>query len=116
VCAKVVVVATSAQLQLDRLMARNTALTRQEAMDRISSQLPVADKVKWADRVRGALRRALLKQPTHLHATRCLIDMQPTSMSAPASCHHHLAGWLINCGGASTLCAGPVERWYLARV
>ena len=51
VCALVVVVATSAQLQLDRLMARNS-LTRKEAMDRIRSQLPLADKVNRADRVR----------------------------------------------------------------
>jgi dephospho-CoA kinase len=47
---KVVVVYCEPQLQLERLMKRNQ-LTRQEALSRISSQMPAAEKLKYADYV-----------------------------------------------------------------
>ncbi|MDF2902924.1 MAG: coaE [Bacillus sp. (in: firmicutes)] len=47
---KVVVVYVDEQTQLDRLMARN-GFTKEEAMSRISSQLPLNEKRKWADAV-----------------------------------------------------------------
>jgi dephospho-CoA kinase len=43
-----VVVACSPEAQLSRLMSRNS-LTRQQAMDRIASQMPVERKVELAD-------------------------------------------------------------------
>ena len=43
-----IVVWASEERQLERLMARN-ALNRSEAVDRIRSQMPLADKVKLAD-------------------------------------------------------------------
>ncbi len=47
---KVVVVYCEPQLQLERLMKRNQ-LTREEALSRISSQMPAAEKRKYADYV-----------------------------------------------------------------
>ena len=45
---KVVVVHCEPEIQLQRLMARNN-LTQDEAMARISSQMPSAEKLKFAD-------------------------------------------------------------------
>ncbi|QBG57362.1 dephospho-CoA kinase [Bacillus amyloliquefaciens] len=47
---KVLVVTVPADIQLKRLMERN-ALTEEEAMSRIASQMPLADKTKKADAV-----------------------------------------------------------------
>ena len=48
VCAKVVVVATAPELQLQRLMARDGS-SAEEAMARINAQMPLAEKVAMAD-------------------------------------------------------------------
>ncbi len=45
---KVVVVHCQPEIQLERLMARNN-LTREDATARISSQMPSAEKLKFAD-------------------------------------------------------------------
>ncbi len=47
---RVIVVACPPALQLTRLMARN-ALSETEARQRIAAQLPIDDKVRWADYV-----------------------------------------------------------------
>ncbi len=47
---KVLVVTVPADIQLKRLMERNS-LTEEEAMSRITSQMPLADKAKKADAV-----------------------------------------------------------------
>ncbi|MED5048959.1 dephospho-CoA kinase [Bacillus siamensis] len=47
---KVLVVTVPADIQLKRLMKRNS-LTEEEAMSRITSQMPLADKTKKADAV-----------------------------------------------------------------
>lgn len=47
---QILVVATSREIQKQRLMARN-GLTEQEAMERMNSQLSIDDKAKWADEV-----------------------------------------------------------------
>lgn len=47
---KVLVVTVPADIQLKRLMERNS-LTEEEAMSRITSQMPLADKTKKADAV-----------------------------------------------------------------
>ncbi|MFS0561046.1 dephospho-CoA kinase [Terribacillus sp. 179-K 1B1 HS] len=47
---KVVVVSVDFEVQLERLMHRNN-LTEQEALDRIASQMPLADKVARADAI-----------------------------------------------------------------
>lgn len=47
---KVIVVTVTAETQLKRLMERN-ALTEEEALSRITSQMPLADKTKRADKV-----------------------------------------------------------------
>ncbi len=45
---KLIVVHCEPEIQLERLMARNN-LTREEAVARISSQMPSAEKLKYAD-------------------------------------------------------------------
>ncbi len=45
---KLIVVYCEPEIQLERLMARNN-LTREEAIARISSQMPSAEKLKYAD-------------------------------------------------------------------
>ncbi len=45
---KLIVVYCEPEIQLERLMARNS-LTREEAVARISSQMPSAEKLKFAD-------------------------------------------------------------------
>jgi dephospho-CoA kinase len=45
---KIVVVHCDAELQLQRLMARNN-LTREQALARITAQMPTAEKLKYAD-------------------------------------------------------------------
>ena len=45
---KVIVVYCDPELQLERLMARNN-LSREAAQARISSQMPAAEKLKYAD-------------------------------------------------------------------
>lgn len=45
---KVVVVYCDAELQLERLMARNN-LTREQALARIAAQMPTAEKLQYAD-------------------------------------------------------------------
>lgn len=47
---QILVVATSREIQKQRLMARN-GLTEQEALERMNSQLSIDDKAKWADEV-----------------------------------------------------------------
>ncbi|KAF9792189.1 dephospho-CoA kinase [Thelephora terrestris] len=47
---KVVVVYTSAEIQLQRLMKRDGS-TREEASSRLNSQLPIAEKLPYADHV-----------------------------------------------------------------
>ena len=45
---KLVVVKTEENIQLERLMERN-GMTREDAKDRIESQLPLSEKLKYAD-------------------------------------------------------------------
>lgn len=47
---QILVVATSREIQKQRLMARN-GLSEQEALERMNSQLSIDDKAKWADEV-----------------------------------------------------------------
>jgi len=44
ICTKVIVIAASEQTQVDRIISRD-GLSREQALDRIHSQLPVAEKV-----------------------------------------------------------------------
>jgi len=45
------VVAANEDIQLQRLMAREKDITKDEALKRIKSQMPLAEKLKFADRV-----------------------------------------------------------------
>lgn len=45
------VVAANEDIQLQRLMAREKDITKDEAVKRIKSQMPLAEKLKFADRV-----------------------------------------------------------------
>ncbi|WP_342525122.1 dephospho-CoA kinase [Chryseomicrobium sp. FSL W7-1435] len=47
---RILVVATTPEIQLRRLIARNN-LSEEEAVSRIASQISITDKVEWADEV-----------------------------------------------------------------
>ncbi|KAG1837041.1 dephospho-CoA kinase-domain-containing protein [Suillus subalutaceus] len=72
---KVIVVYCSADIQLQRLMTRDNS-SREDASARLNSQLPITQKVEYADIVldnSGTLQD--LEQQVHL----CLVKLEPTA-------------------------------------